>query len=363
MPKLTKEQLANVKYVSMADYYAKVATLEDFDDKLKFTTKYLLTHGMNGAKTDYSIEEAVHLARLKLMDYSKQLRDKIFNDEEGPDPADLLIDDEPAAVNPYAEDRKDDIENEFFMGNPMAYLKGQAEKNIKEIGAKDFEDHPERSFRENCERLAKEFTPEKNREILIAEDKGMNTLNIQARLEAHYRGRENFKKIENEAKPSWFTRTFGTRSNAGKNFDEVYAAFNNPNHALYGNIDALERATTQYIEYKDAHKGPLERNAGLALKEPKEAFATNLLKAIREQKQNDEVFKPVVGACHAKKLTQETVDAIKGPEPEPEANKDRVPLVLDLSEDEEDLDNSFKSENDKSLIDENEVEQEEPAIQ
>ena len=363
MPKLTKGQLENVKYVSMADYYAKVATLEDFDDKLKFTAKYLLTHGMNGAKTDYSIEEAVHLARLKLMDYSKQLKDKVFNDEEGPDPADLLIDEEPATVNPYAEDEKDDIENEFFMGNPMGYLKAQAEKNIKEIGAKDFEDQPERLFRENCERLVKGFTPEKNREILVAEDKGMNTLNIQARLEAHYRGRETFKKIENEVKPSWFAKLFSTRSTPGRNFDEVYAAFNNPNHALYGNIDALERATTQYIDYKDAHKGAAERIAGLALKEPKEAFATNLLKAIREQKQNDEVFKPVVGACHDKKLTQETVDAIKGPEPEAEASKDRVPLNLDLSEDEDDLIDSFESESEKDLIDENEVEQEEAAVQ
>jgi len=136
MPKLTKEQLANVKYVSMADYYAKVATLEDFDDKLKFTTKYLLTHGMNGAKTDYSIEEAVHLARLKLMDYSKQLRDKIFNDEEGPDPADLLIDDEPAAVNPYAEDRKDDIETSSSWATRWPILKAKPRKTSRKSAPK-----------------------------------------------------------------------------------------------------------------------------------------------------------------------------------------------------------------------------------
>ena len=154
MPKLTNSQLKNVKYVSMADFSAKIDQLDNFDDMLKFTTRYLLSHGMNGEATDYSLEEAIHLAKLKLVDVSKQMRDKLFNDEEGPDPADLYIDEHPEAVNPYAEDEKDDIENQFFMADPGEYLKGKAQKFAKEIEDQDVEIDLDSPFKENCQRLS-----------------------------------------------------------------------------------------------------------------------------------------------------------------------------------------------------------------
>ena len=67
MPRLTKKQLAEVKYVSMADYYNQVGQYEDFNDKLKFTTKYLLTHSA-AQNPDYPIEQAIHLAKVRLID-------------------------------------------------------------------------------------------------------------------------------------------------------------------------------------------------------------------------------------------------------------------------------------------------------
>lgn len=86
MPRLTKEQLKAISYISMADYANKLDQIEDFEDKLEFTARYLLSHGAKGQKTDYSLEEAIHLARAKLVDTSRKLRDKLYNDEEGPDP-------------------------------------------------------------------------------------------------------------------------------------------------------------------------------------------------------------------------------------------------------------------------------------
>ena len=358
MPKRIQDQLKKAKYVSMADYYQKVDQIENFDEKLEFTTYYLLSHGMNGQPTDYSFEESIHLARLKLIDTSKQLRDRLNNDENGPDPADLYIDEHPEVVNPYAEDYKDDIENEFFMGKPAEYLKAKANKYINEIEDEEMEVGDQRSFRQNCQRLSNTLTPAMTHNILVNEDKGTPVLDIQARLEAKYCGRDNLRTIQNNIKPGFFTRMFGTRSNAGKNFDEVYAAFHNPKHALYGNTNALEKATTEYLAYKDANKSAAERAVGLALKEPKEAFCGQLLEAIREQKANNEIFKPVVGGCVRKNLTEEAVNEVKGPEVE-EDNPHRQHIVLDLDDDENSLDESMESENelDMSMESENELEE------
>ena len=360
MPKLTKEQLEKVKYVSIPDLYAKLDRIEGFDEKVQFATNYLLSHGMDGASTDCTFEEAIHFARLKLIDESKKLRDKIYSDEEGPDPADLYIDYNENAVNPYAEDEKDDIENQFFMGNPAEYLKAKAEKHIKQIGAMDnVEAGIERSYRMNCERLCKSLTKQMSTKILLAEEKGMNVENIKARLETKYGSRETFHKIEKETHPGFIARAFGTRSNAGKNFDEVYAAFNNPKHALYGNMAALERATTQYLDYKYSKKSAAEKAVGLAVKEPKEGLAENILKAIKEQKENDEVFKPIVGTAVKRNLTQDSVDRVKGVEIE--ENPNRVPLVLDLDDDnEEELDDSMES--DMELDDEMEKQSDDPSV-
>ena len=358
MPRLTKEQLKAISYISMADYANKLDQIEDFDDKLEFTARYLLSHGAKGQKTDYSLEEAIHLARAKLVDTSRKLRDKLYNDEEGPDPADLYIDSYEAAVNPYAEDVKDDIENQYFMANPAQFLKKKAEEYAKEVEDKDIEIEGENAFKENCIRLSKKLDSQLSRQILTAEHKGNIHLDIKARMEASYRGRKNLEKAENMIKPSFFTRTFGTRSVAGKNFDEVYAAFNNPKHALYGNLDALEKATKEYVDYKFAHKSKAEQLAGLAVKEPKEGFACTLLEAIRQQKQNSEDFKMIVGEAVKKDLTEEKVDQIKGPAPE-EAQH-RVQIVLDLGDDEaSDLDSSMEEE--PQLQNEAEMEQQAPA--
>jgi len=361
MPKITREKIQKAKYTSMADLYRQLDMIPNFDDKVEFATNCLLSHGADGRATDYSFEEAVHLARLKLVDESKKLRDKIYNDEEGPDPADLYIDFNEQAVNPYAEDEKDDIENQFFLGHPAEYLKSKAEKCVKEISDQDLELNEEISFKENCIRLSRELNTQKSIGILTMEEKGTAPLDIKARMEAKYLGRERFKEMEKVTRPSWFTRTFGTRSNAGKNFDEVYAAFNNPKHALYGNLDALEQATSQYLDYKASTRSAAENAVGLRVREPKEGFAEHLLASIREQKANNEVFKPIVGQAARKEMTAESVEAIKGPEPAPE-NEHRQNLVLDLSDDDDSLiDDSVEeeSEMEKGLVNDDE----EPSVE
>lgn len=358
MPKLTKEQLEKVKYVSMVDFASKVDQIEGFKDKVEFATMYLLSHGMNGAQTDYTLEEAIHLVRLKLIDESKRLRDKIYaGGENDPDPADLYLDENENAVDPYAEDEKDDIENQFFLGNPGLYLKGKAEKFAKELNDQEMQIGIQKHFKENCERLAETLDGAKTYQILSAEEKGMNTLNIKARMEQKYRGREFFAKAEESTRPGFFTRAFGTRSTAGKNFDEVYAAFNNPHHALYGNMKALKTATTQYLEYKASKRSAMENAAGLRVREPKEGFAERLLDVINEQEKNDEVFKPIVGNSYRRNLTQDDVDRIKGVELE--ENSHRQPIILDLDDESENsYEDSMEDSRDMSVEEEVEAEEE-----
>ena len=361
MPKLTKAQLKQVKYVSMADYYNKIDQIEDFDDKMAFTTRYLLSHGMEeDVQYDYSIEEAIHLARVKLMDSHKQLKDKLYKEDKETNPDDLLISKDQSTVNPYAKNLKEDIDNQFFMGNPGEYLKAKAEKYVAEIEDQQIEFGLDKPFKENCIRLSKTLNSDKSAEIANAERKGMTTLNIQARLEAKYRGKENYRRAQDLIKPGFFARVFGTRSTAGRNLDEVWAAFNNPKHALYGNKEALGKAATEYLAYKDSKKSAAERAVGLAVKEPKEGFAAKLLEAIQAEKANEEVFQSVTGECHKSGLTAEKVDSIKGPEAE--VVKKREPLDLDLDDEEEELDNSAEKENEVEVVNDKQAEKEEDAV-
>lgn len=361
MPKLTKEKLQNAKYVSMADFAAKLDQIQGFKAKLEFTSMYLLSHGINGTKTDYTFEEAIHLARVKLADESKKMREEIAKGgENAPDPSKLYLNSNPNAVDPYAQAEKDDIENEFFMGNPAVFLKEKAKQYAREIDSMTVELPEFKSFRENCERLSPSLNGGKSRDILGAEERGTSYLDIKARMEQKYRGRENFLKGEKATRPGLFTRLFGTRSTAGKNFDEAYAAYNNPKHALYGNKEAMKLAATQYLDYKASKRSALENAAGLRVREPKEGFAERLLDAINEQEKTDEIFKPMAKASFRKNLTQDSVDRIKGPEAE--ENNYREPLILDLDDEkEESLIDSV--EESKDLIDEKEVEAEEPAVE
>lgn len=354
MPKLTKEEIKKAQYTSMAKLFAQLDQIADFDEKVKFATISLLSHGMNGQKTDYTFEEAIHLARVKLADESKRLKDKIAKEEEL-DSDGRYSDQNPNAVNPYAKEEKDDIENQFFMSNPCEYLQSKVDEYVKDIKDQDLEKGEELAFKKNCLRLSENLTSQKSRQILAEEEKGMNCLNIQARLEAKSHGRDNFKKLEKVTRPNWFTRTF-TRSKAGKNFDEAYAAFNNPKHPNYGNMDILAKASQEYADYKYSKKSAAERIAGLAVKEPKEGLALRILDSIKEQKESEQTFKSVVNDAAKKNLTIASVDQIKGPAPEEAEHK--IPLILDLDEDNEnDLDDSLESESELEIQNEAEKEQ------
>ena len=139
MGRLSKAQLDQVKYVSMADYFNRVDQYEDFNDKLKFTTRYLLTH--SGVKNpDYSIEQAIHLAKVKLTDASIKKHNEYKAENKGKGV-------EPHIVDPYS---KDDKAAEMFMANPVDYLVGEANKKIKEINTGSIKTSKDTQLENEC---------------------------------------------------------------------------------------------------------------------------------------------------------------------------------------------------------------------
>ena len=127
---LTEKQINDIKYVSMQDFCARIDLIEDINDKLTFASNYLLMHGMV-EEPDVSIQEAINIARMKIVHASINLQNKMF--DEDLDLEEFVED----AVNPYAVEYEDDAELELFVGKPAVYLKGLAQKKINEIDGKD----------------------------------------------------------------------------------------------------------------------------------------------------------------------------------------------------------------------------------
>lgn len=300
MPPLTKAQLDNIKYVSMADYFNKIDQYEDFSDKLKFTTKYLLTHS-NVQNPDYSIEQAIHLAKVKLTDAAVKKHDEYMAKNK-------YKDTEAHIVDPYA---KDDKAAEMFMANPVDYLVGEANKEIKKINSQEMKvlnknqlSQVEDDYLKTLDSMTVDVRS-KVKEL----DKNSRVLDIKARMEARYGGKEGLDKAYKATKGSFMSRLFGTSSTAAKNLDQVYNAFNNPNHVLYGNTTALDKAAVQYIQHNFPdwqlfQELPKEEDfAHLSETEKvRMRFSINTLKSLVEQADMEERFGPMVKACEDKNI-------------------------------------------------------------
>lgn len=71
-----------MKDVSIFDFCKRIDAIDGINDKRKFAGEYIMRYGLNDAKPYYSLEEVVHVARMKLADASLQQKEKLINDEE-----------------------------------------------------------------------------------------------------------------------------------------------------------------------------------------------------------------------------------------------------------------------------------------
>lgn len=347
MGRLSKAQLNQVKYVSMADYFNAVDQYEDFNDKLKFTTRYLLTH--SGVKNpDYSIEQAIHLARVKLTDASikKHNEYKAKNNNK---------DTEAHIVDPYS---KDDKAAEMFMANPVDYLVGEANKTIRETNKEKIKTSKDTQLENECLNTLNSMSMDVNSSIKRL-DRDSRFLDIKARMEAKFGGKEGLDKAYAATKGGFMSRVFGTSSTAAKNLDKAYKAFNNPNHALYGNIQALNIAAVQYIQHNFPNWQPFQEFPSKEdidkLSETEKArmdFSINAIKSLREQTEMEEKFLPLVKACEGKDVQYSEIKEVD----------DHKVIDLDDSKDEieeESLIDDDSEVSEEKLIDDSEASKEE----
>lgn len=324
----------------MVDYSEKLAGFETFKEKLDFTTKYLLASRHVEGEKDYSFEEALHIARLKLAEESKRLKDKL-----NPDTRERLRQEAPQTVNPNTRIGENDYTNQYFFGKPKSFMLSHT------YPIDDAEIQKDSYYNTHYGDLYDYELDDKLKEI----EKNSNALDVKFRMEERIGSRKDFEYDYKMTKPKFLSSMFNTSSRAYKNFEKAYQAFNNPKHANYGNLNALEIANNQYI----AHKIPGWKAGDPipddiytrfnATEVARIRFCNNLNACIKEQREFVQDFKEMTAACEAQNFKNVPLDLPKEPLPQEEFQNQ---LGGDLIEEEVENNNN-EIENNNELVNEN----------
>ena len=368
MPKkLTRIDLQKVRYVSMVDFMKRIDEIEDIDDKRRFAAQYLVRHGIDTNNPDYSLAEATHIAKMKIAEASIKAKEKFYEEEDAADYyiGDVDGDDRKEVVNPYAEDYENDVANEYFMGHASDYLNHLANDLADAEAPTNENDIQERIPMDQYLNSAARFTPELEKDIIKLDAKP-NALDVKIRIDAKLGRSGALNDLYNKTKPSFGASFFRTTSRASKNLDAAYKAFNNPNHAMYGDLATIEKAGIEYLEHKipgwkRGMELPTEEqiNRLSGTSKARALLSVNLINAAREQKGVEQGLREVVGeANHNQYRWNEVTSAEKpflaGEEEElDKSNSSDDSIVSENSE----LDNSNSSDN--SEIEEEDVKEEE----
>ena len=292
MPKLLSEITLNqITYKSRADYMKRVDNLDDFEDKMAFTIRYLLAYGA-GAQRDVSLAEAIHIAKVKIAEASAKLREDR-----------IMVPDE--AVNPDVSDELD-AANRYFMIEPVDYLKQQADALLMKEAQSGAELNAEAEQRIANYQLMSATLANQGQTLAteVSElDIEPTARDVEARLKAKFGGAAQFEAGVKATKPGVFSKAFGTSSTAYHNLNQAYEAFFNPDHANYGNMNALDKAATEYLQHVfprwDPKKGlmqsaPLNRLSGT--QKARAQLSLNILKATAEQRKVGSVYETIISS-------------------------------------------------------------------
>ena len=290
---LSDDALNQIQYVSMADFMRRVDEFDDFDDKLAFTTRYLLAHGMHEGR-DHSFDEAVHIAKMKLADASAKARARR-----------IMIPDD--VVNPDVADPQLDAGNRLFMADPTTYLKREVDRLIGEMGQGPISEADQHRFMD-YQIMSATLTNDLagNREIsnkIADHDYDSTAKDIDFRLERRFGGKRDFKKAYEATKPGVLAKMFGKYSRAYRNLDEAYQGFHNRNHVLYGDMNSLDKAATEYLQHVFPRWNPKEGMLGVSsanrlsgTQKDRAIFCINILKATAEQRKMESCYETIINA-------------------------------------------------------------------
>ena len=306
MPPLTKEQLEQVKYVSIQDYCERVDKIEDLGDKLAFSTRYILTYNqINNGEPDQTIEDLIKVAHMKIADKSADLKEFYQETEVNRGRAEVMVD-------PTVAVYENDIGNQMFIANPVGYLKGQAKAIGDEIQAKNWKSEAEIQTMVTCGHLRNQvFTDEFGAKIVDGIKKP-TAFDVKARLESAFGGPAGLKKAYEKTKPGVLSRMFDTSSLAYKHLDTAYQAFLNPKHALHGNLPTIEKAAKEYLQHVLPDYKPnrlkniptMEDIARLSgTRKARAILSINLLNAVKAQKTMEGDYQDMLRECEGKNLS------------------------------------------------------------
>ena len=312
---LTQKQLNEIKYVSMKDFSDRIDQIADINDKLKFASHYLLMHG-TVENPDVPIQDAINIARMKILHESSTLYDKMIEDDL--DPEDYYED----AVNPYAEDYEDDAELELFIGKPAEYLKGLALKKYNELDNIDILIPEERKLKEYYDKQAKMYSNNsklgndglnKNKFLRIYRE--TDSVDDMTR---YYGSKEALDKAFAKTKQGFFSRMFSKPSNAYTNLEKSYEAYSNPNSVYYRNSELLEQAAGQYIKHKfpnwepgDPFPSETDINKLNDTSKERMLFSISVFKATEESHEKEEHAMITVSTHQRTETTFDRVDGIR----------------------------------------------------
>ena len=339
MPKLLNEQRLNkVQYISMSDYIRSMDALTDFEDKMAFTTRYLLAYG-EGQQRDVSFAEAIHIARMKIADASMTMRkNKLYVSN--------------LAVNPNVDDELD-VKNRQFMIDPIGYLLEEADRlSVKESQNPNVEGARDRMEKYQLMSDILSNSPNTTLEYDIGEldvEPRATANNVRTRVKAYFGGNQELERAYKATKPGVLSKMFGTSSKAYANLEEVYKAYNNEDHALYDDTNALEKATREYLKHVfprwDPEEG-LPTQASLAtLKGTRKAraeFSLGIYKSIVLEKKSKEVYDTIINSNLQKRA--DDLAKINDEEIDDNVNDFQENLLKDVNDNEVEIDDNPKAE-------------------
>ena len=282
MAKLTQGAIDKIKYVSLNDYYKNVDKYESLDDKMKYTTRYILSHK---GREDYNLQEVVQFARQVI--------------------AKELVKDENA----------NNLRANMFVAKPIEYIQAEASKFLSEYENNDIVIQ-NKELKYSATNIA-HYLNTNLTQVQVDNLNNDGAFNLRTRCSVRMGGRRAFVNNYNETKPGFFSRMFNTTSREWKNLDNTYKQFNTPGSPIYGDKDALKEAAIAYM----VHKFPAYEDNQLLTNDHINALgktgsarallALNIIASVNEQKIADRNMETALESANAKNVTYDQIEHSK----------------------------------------------------
>ena len=237
---MPKKQEEIISYISLAHLFKRLNEIQGVEERRLFVAKYVLAYDHN-QNLDYSFEEAIHIAKMKVADEAAKAKLRASKDEHAPKNPKTF-------VNPYAPSKDADLANQMFMNDPVGYLKGYANQELDRVYEIENPSTGDCYIKGGYAIQTVYLNDDTKKEVAALEDN--NTFDVKVRLEGKLGSKKALEDLYKATEAGFWSKRFNTTSLAGKNLDKAFKAFNDPKHAYYGNLPTIEKAGNEYLQHK-----------------------------------------------------------------------------------------------------------------